>query len=249
MMGEPFGFPTVGIPMSRKARLIVPGKAHHIVQRGSRRLNVFRDVRDRLSYIDFFGESCAMYGLTIHAYSLMPNHVHYVAVPECPDSVAKTFHRAHGMYSNWFNEKHELVGHLWQERPFSCVMSEAHCSNAMRYIENNPVRAGLVSLASEYRWSSARAHCYGEPDPLLNSAETGAIPGWADWLGGGNDPQIEGLIRECTFSGRPCGDETFVLELEELTGRKLHPVKRGPKPKVGSDNFLLDFERSDSDAE
>jgi len=81
-----------------------------------------------------------MYGLAIRAYSLMPNHVHYVAVPELEDSVAKTFHRSQGMYSKWFNEKHGYVGHLWQERPFSCVLSEAHTRNAIRYVENNPVR-------------------------------------------------------------------------------------------------------------
>src|SRR6476619_3090605 len=104
MMKGPFGFPTLVFPMSRISRLVVPGMAHHIVQRGSRRLNVFRDEADRLSYVDFFGESCEMFGLVVHAYSLMPNHVHYIAVPGRPDSVAKTSHRAHGMYSNWFNE-------------------------------------------------------------------------------------------------------------------------------------------------
>ena len=88
-----------------------------------------------------------MYGLAIRAYSLMPNHVHYVAVPEHEDSVAKTFHRSQGMYSKLFNEKHGYVGHLWQERPFSCVLSEAHTRNAIRYVENNPVRAGMVSAA------------------------------------------------------------------------------------------------------
>ena len=105
-----------------------------------------------------------MYGLMIRAYCLMPNHVHYVAVPERLDSVAKTFHRAQGMYSKWFNEKHGYVGHLWQERPFSCVLSEAHTRNAMRYVENNPVRANIVTSATDFRWSSARAHCFGEPD-------------------------------------------------------------------------------------
>jgi REP-associated tyrosine transposase len=179
MMKGPFGFPTLVFPMSRISRLVVPGMSHHIVQRGSRRLNVFRDEADRLSYVDFFGESCEMFGLVIHAYSLMPNHVHYIAVPERPDSVAKTFHRAHGMYSNWFNEKYQLVGHLWQERPFSCVLSEGHLRNAVRYVENNPVRAGLVTTASDYRWSSARSHCFGEPDLLLNSLEPPAIPGLA----------------------------------------------------------------------
>jgi putative transposase len=164
-----------------------------------------------------------MYGLVIRAYSLMPNHVHHVAVPERTDSVAKTFHRAQGMYSKRFNEKHGYVGHLWQERPFSCVLSEAHTRNAIRYVENNPVRAGMVSTAEEYRWSSARAHCNGESDPLLDFSEPRAIEGWSAWLQGGADPRITDLIRECTFTGRPCGDETFVEAMEKLTGRHLRP--------------------------
>jgi len=161
---RPFGYPTTVFRMPRRARVIVPSMAHHVVQRGSRRFNVFRDESDRLFYLNLFRESCAMYGLAIRAYSLMPNHVHYVAVPELEASVARTFHRAQGMYSKWFNEKHGYVGHLWQERPFSCVLSEAHTRNAIRYVENNPVRAGMVSSAEDFRWSSARAHCFGEPD-------------------------------------------------------------------------------------
>jgi REP-associated tyrosine transposase len=205
--------------------------AHHIVHRGSRRLNVFRDESDRLSYLDLFIESCALYGLMIRAYSLMPNHVHYVAVPERADSVAKTFHRAQGVYSKRFNKKHGYVGHLWQERPFSCVLSEAHLRNAIRYVENNPVRAGLVASAVDFRWSSARAHAFGDPDPLLDSAEPRAVEGWSEWLSGDFDPRIAELIRECTFTGRPCGDDAFVQELEALTGRQLRPKKRGPQPK------------------
>jgi putative transposase len=214
--------------------------AHHIVHRGSRRLEVFKDDMDRLFYLGLFAESCAMYGLMIRAYSLMPNHVHYVAVPERLDSVAKTFHRAQGMYSKWFNEKHGYVGHLWQERPFSCVLSEAHTRNAMRYVENNPVRASIVRSAEDFRWSSARAHCFGEPDPLLDPAEPRAIEGWSGWLSGDLDARIGDLIRECTVTGRPCGDDIFVEQLEQLTGRKLRPKKPGPKPKL-TDGALLAF--------
>jgi putative transposase len=205
---------------------------------------VFRDELDRISYIDLLGESCAMYGLEISAYSLMPNHVHHIAVPERSDSIAKTFHRAHGMYANLFNEKHDLVGHLWQERPFSCILSDTHLRNAIRYVENNPVRAGLVKIASDYRWSSARAHCLGEPDLLLNGPETAAIAGWAEWLQGNEEQTIDDLIRKCTVKGRPCGDKAFLRKLEELTGQSLHPKTRGRKRKVGaSGEVQLDFDK------
>jgi putative transposase len=220
--------------------------SHHLVQRGSRRLNVFRDEEDRCLYLELFAETCAMYGLMIRAYSLMPNHVHYVAVPERLDSIARTFHRAQNMYSKWFNKKHGYVGHLWQERPFSCVLSESHTRNAIRYVENNPVRAGIVSSADEYRWSSARAHCVGDPDPLLDLNEPRAIEGWSEWLCGEMDPKIADLIRECTFTGRPCGDDAFVQEMEKLTGRNLRRKKPGPPRKpLEVEIPLLNFENKE----
>src|SRR5258708_7446303 len=106
--------------MPRTARAVMVGMPHHITQRGSRRFDVFRDNSDRLEYIELFRESCRRFLLRIWAYCLMSNHVHYIAVPEREDSIAKTFHRAHGAYAKRFNVKYGSVGHLWQERPFSC---------------------------------------------------------------------------------------------------------------------------------
>jgi len=204
---------------------------HHIAQRGTRRFDVFRDIEDRELYRAVFAKSCAIYGLSIRSYSLMTNHVHHIAIPEHADSIAKTFHRAHGLYASWFNQKYGCVGHLWQERPFSCVLSENRLKNAIRYVENNPVRAGIVSSPVDYPWSSARAHCMGDADILLDPREPRAIPGWGEWLKDGDNSQIDDLIRACTFSGRPCGDERFMSMIEELTGRSLHPKKRGPKAR------------------
>src|SRR4030095_10320621 len=166
-MTWPFGFSHHRYPqMPRTSRVVVPGMPHHIVQRAIRRYAVFRDISDRNFYRKVFQESCAMYGLSIRAYSLMTNHVHYIAIPRDRYSIAKVFHRAQGLYASWFNEKNGYVGHLWQERPFSCVLSEARLKNAIRYVENNPVRAGMVLAAEDYLWASARAHSFRGPDPL-----------------------------------------------------------------------------------
>ena len=119
-------------------------------------------------------------------------------------------------------------------------MSEAHTRNAIRYVENNPVRANIVVSAADFRWSSARAHCFGEPDAVLDPGEPRAIEGWSEWLRGDVDTKIADLIRECTVTGRPCGDDMFVEQLEQLTGRKLRPKKPGPKRKV-TGGALLDF--------
>jgi putative transposase len=237
------GFPTAGFfKMPRISRVVVPGMPHHIVQRGSRRFDVFHDREDRKFYSAVFAKSCAMYGLRITSYSLMTNHVHHIAVPEHPNSIGETFHRAHGIYASWFNQKYQCVGHLWQERPFSCVLSENRLKNAIRYVENNPVRAGIVSCATDYPWSSARAHCFGYEDMLLDPDEPRAVPGWGEWLRDGENAKIDDLIRSCTFSGRPCGDEEFLTTIEEITGRSLRPKRRGPKTKVAEPVVaILDF--------
>jgi putative transposase len=162
----------------------------------------------------------------------MSNHVHFVATPARLDSIHRVFHWAHGAYVDYFNEKYSLAGHLWEQRPFSCVLGESHFRNTLRYVEVNPVRARMVNCATDYRWSSARAHCLGSADPLLTGEDRLAIPGWAAWLEAEHhDPKVDDFIRACTFSGRPCGDEAFVRDLERQTGRRLMPAKRGPKPK------------------
>jgi putative transposase len=175
----------------------------------------------------------------------MTNHVHFIALPEREDSICRTFHRTNGMYSSKFNKKNGFVGHLWQERPFSCVLSEGHLWKAIRYVETNPVRAGLVTLAEHYPWSSAPAHCNGTVDPLLDPdwSPLEVIPNWSEWLKLSDDDDFASLIRKRTLTGQPCGDKDFVDEMERTTGRSLSPGKRGRKPKAvstGNPLFPLD---------
>jgi len=220
--------------MPRTARVIVPGMPHHITQRGTRRFDVFRDEADRLEYIQLFSKWCREFYLAIVAYCMMTNHVHFVAIPERPDSVHRVFHRVHGTYAKRFNLKYEFVGHLWQERPFSCVLDESHFRNAIRYVERNPVRAGMVTHAADYRWSSAAAHCHGQRDPILTSTPAFAelVPDWASWLEGTNNDVSERLLRECTKTGRPCGDESFVHSIGKSAGRDFTRKKPGRKPNT-----------------
>jgi putative transposase len=232
--------------MARIARLVIPGMSHHVTQRGVRRLDVFRDDEDRLLYLKLFALSARAFQLAVRAYALMSNHVHFVVTPAREDSVARALHWCHTTYVEHFNERYALSGHLWEQRPYSCVLSDAHLRTAVRYVELNPVRAHMVSAAADYRWSSARAHCLGSADPLLTEEDRLAIPGWTEWLNGeGYGPKVDDFIRACTYSGRPCGDESFVRELEQLTQRRLLPAKRGPKPKPWkAQNLSLAFDES-----
>lgn len=198
--------------MTREARLVIPDAPHHITQRGVRRCAVFLDDSDRKTYLDLFLQNSRRFLLRILAYCLMPNHVHFVAVPGNPDSIWKTFHRCHSIYATEFNSKHGFSGHLFQGRPNSSVLDDAHQWAAMRYVELNPVRAGMVSKAEDYRWSSARAHCGIQDDPLVNRnwLPSGAFEGWQQWLIETNSKEADHEIREKTFTGQPCGDAAFV---------------------------------------
>jgi putative transposase len=223
--------------MPRISRVVVPGSPHHITHRGIRRSDVFWDDADRQRYLDLFRASCKEFVLRIWAFCLMSNHVHFVAVPEKSDSIARVFHASHGRYVEYFNEKYGLTGNLWEGRPHSTVMDERHTFSAVRYVEMNPVRARMVGAATEYRWSSARVRCGLAYDTLLDLSwpPPGAISDWGSWLAEDEDEDVSSLIRRSTTQGRPCGDATFIKSIEELTGRHLSPRKRGRKPK-GSGN-------------
>jgi REP-associated tyrosine transposase len=217
--------------MVRMARVVLPGSPHHITQRGIRRFDIFRDEPDRLFYVTTLVRASSEFGLRVCAYCLMTNHVHFVAIPEKADSIWKTFHRCHGFYALHFNRKYGLAGHLFQGRPYSCGLDEPHFWSAIRYVECNPVRAGMVRWAEDYEWSSARAHCIGTIDSLLDPDWPGVhqVPNWSSWLRDDENPDVLSQNRSHSFTGRPCGDSNFIRIAERNTGRRLTRQKPGPK--------------------
>lgn len=133
--------------MSRIARAVAVGVPHHITQRGNNRQDVFFVDDDRRTYLDILTEKPERYGLEIHAYCLMTNHVHIVAVPTNEDALAKAVGRTHHAYTKYVNKLHARSGHLWQNRFFSCAMEEPHYWSAVRYVERNPVRAAYNPMS------------------------------------------------------------------------------------------------------
>jgi len=204
---------------------------HHITQRGNRGCEVFRSDRDRDRYLALLGRYGRKYGLALEAYCLMPNHVHLIAVPENAESLGLTLRDAHQAYATQLNQEMGEVGHLWQGRYFSCVLDESHFWAAVRYVERNPVRAGMVRSADEYRWSSAPHHC-GLRDGALVAGKILGRESVRDWRGflGGNDcrEQVKEL-RQSTRTGRPWGSSAFLDRVGAMVGRDLHRGKRGPK--------------------
>ena len=179
------------------------------------------------------GENAARYGMRLLGYCLMTNHVHLVAVPEREDSLAKA---SVTDYARWQHIRARQTGHLWQNRFFSCPLDVGHCWAALRYVERNPVRAGLVEAAEQWAWSSARAHVTGEDrSGLLDPGEWQACwtpDRWREAIAKGVGAMLlEERIRQATRTGRPLGAEGFAAALGRVLHRPLAPAKRGRKPQ------------------
>src|SRR5258708_19710290 len=153
--------------MGRFSRVVVPELAHHVTQRGNARRDVFFTPQDRQVYLGLLRQYSEHYALRILGYCLMSNHVHLVALPQVPDSLAKTLREVHGRYARYRNAIERVTGHLWQNRYYSCAFEGVRLASVMRYVELNPVRATLVRSASDYAWSGAVTHLGGTDAPEL----------------------------------------------------------------------------------
>ena len=218
--------------MARLARVVAPGVPHHVTQRGNRRQPTFFRPADYRLYRSLMAESCASAGVTIWAYCLMPNHVHLIAVPQTEAALGRAIGDAHRRYARAINAREEWGGHLWQGRFASFPMDEAHLLAATRYVELNPVRAGLVEKPQDWAWSSARAHLRGHDDDLVKVAPLlDRVGDWRAFLDGGLADHEGDAIRRHEHTGRPMGSERFVAELEATLDRVLHRRTPGRRPR------------------
>ena len=156
--------------MPRIARLVIPHAPHHVTQRGNRREPVFFEEGDLVRYLAFLKEGATKARTAIWAYCLMPNHVHLIVVPSHADGLRDMFADAHRRYTNFINWRHKWTGHLWQGRFGSFVMDDEHLVAALRYVAQNPVRAGLVKSPEEWPYSSAGAFILDRPDQMVDRA-------------------------------------------------------------------------------
>jgi putative transposase len=154
--------------MPRRPRSISPDIPVHIVQRGNNRQACFRQHRDFRSYLAALRETSTQYGVVIHAFVLMTNHVHILATPEYKDSISKMMQQLGRKYVAYFNKSHCRSGTLWEGRfRSSTIFSIRYLFACYRYIELNPVRASLVRAAEDYEWSSYRANALGQFSGLV----------------------------------------------------------------------------------
>lgn len=217
--------------MARLARVVVPGLPHHVTQRGNRRQQTFFNDDDYRAYIALVAEHCRASGVSVLAYCLMPNHVHLVLVPETADGLSSGLGEAHRRYTRRINVREGWRGYLWQGRFASFPLDEQHLYAAVRYVELNPVRAGLKRRARDWRWSSARAHLAGEDDELVTvSPMLDRIEDWRAYLREGLSTAEHQALRRHERTGRPLGSDEFLSDLEMRLERPLKKGKPGPKP-------------------
>ncbi len=223
--------------MPRINRVVAPGLPHHITQRGNHQEKVFYRDSDRKLYLAMLAEFLPHYGVALEAYCLMTNHVHLIATPHDTKGLSAALQRVHSDYARALHLRLRQTGHLWQSRFHSTVLDENHFWTALLYVEQNPLRAGLVAHAADWRWSSARAHLGLAPATHLDLLRWRTRYDATRW----NQCLAEGLtqesyaqrLREATHSGFPLGDTHFCEELERRLGIPTRPGKPGrPKTKL-----------------
>jgi putative transposase len=226
--------------MARRPRLALPGVPLHVIQRGNNRNPCFVGDGDRRLYLQCLAEAAGKHRCAIHAYVLMPNHVHLLTTPADGDGVSLMMQEVGRRYVRLFNDTYKRTGTLWEGR-FKAVMidSERYFLTCQRYVELNPVRATLVSKPSDYTWSSHRHNAVGVRNALVTPheiftslAQDDAARRTAYVALFAQPMPVEEIerIREATNKGWPLGSESFVKQVESALGRPARPPKRGRKP-------------------
>ncbi|OQB44189.1 MAG: Transposase IS200 like protein [Parcubacteria group bacterium ADurb.Bin159] len=223
--------------MPRIARLVVVDFPHHITQRGNYQQKTFQNKQDFIYYLNWFEKYRKRYLLLVLAYCLMPNHVHHIVIPQKEDSLAKMFNTTHMRYAQFFNKCHNIRGHLWQDRFYSCVLDEEHFYYAVKYVERNPVEAGLVNEPWQWRWSSAEAHIKGLKGKdqngitLVDIDQFLKVDNWKEYLEQPTKKEIVEKIEKHSSSGYPLGNKEFIERLEQIYQKKLVSRPQG-RPKI-----------------
>ena len=225
--------------MARHPRLIFPDVALHVLQRGNNRQDCFLQDNDRLVYLSILRDLARLRQCAIHAYCLMTNHVHMLITPPSAIACSLLMRDLLRRYAAYFNRRYSRTGSLWQ-RPFrSCLVDSAdYVLACYRYIELNPVRAGMVARPDGHQWSSYAGNAGTRIDPLLTphpeyqalSANAGArTSAYEGLLCSSSDAQFVRTMRESTEAGYPLVGERLKAKLQ-AAGTRLEAGRPGPRP-------------------
>lgn len=232
--------------MPRRPRIHLPGQPLHIVQRGHNREACFFGDDDYHSYRHWLGEALDKSGCRLHAYVLMTNHVHLLLTPPEPQAVSQLVISLGRRYVQYVNRTYRRTGTLWDSRyKSSLVQADDYLLLCQRYIELNPVRAGMVDDPAHYRWSSYRANGLGQADPLLTAHpvyealgrdQAGRCSAYRALFRPELDAAAIADIRLALNQGQPLGGSRFLDQIEWATGqrREVRPRGRPRKREAGT---------------
>jgi putative transposase len=229
--------------MARRMRLVFPGIALHVIQRGVNRAACFGVDADYLVYLSQLRHLSAKHGCVVHAYCLMTNHVHLLLTPATKHSCTALMRDLGQRYVPYFNARHGRTGTLWEGRFRSCIAESARYVLACyRYIELNPVRAKLVSRPSDYQWSSFAVNSGARSDPFLSPhVEFAALAvdsekrhrAYLELVAEQMDEPLLRAIRDASNTGYPLASEEFKARALAPLGWKIAPAKPGPRASYG----------------
>ena len=227
--------------MPRKPRYYLPGMPAHVMQRGHNRGPVFFSDQDYLEYLRCLKHAANDYDCKIHSYVLMTNHVHLLVTPERKESIGQMFQGLGRHYVRYVNDTYQRHGGLWEGRhKGNIIQSQNYLLSCMRYIEMNPVRAGMVDHPAKYRWSSYAANALGMNNSILHQHDEyiglGASKDhrqkvYLELFDYDLDSGALELLRQSLQSGTPLGNDQFKAQIERVVGRKVGWICPG-RPKL-----------------
>ena len=234
--------------MARQPRLILPKQPHHIVQRGNDRQAVFREPEDYARFLRWLQEASRAYHVAVHAFVLLPTHLHLLATPETAAGLAAMMQKLGRFYVPWYNNKYGRAGGLFEGRFRTAVVAtDRHFLMCSRFIELAPLREGQAFDPGKYAWSSYAHHAGLQPDPAITDHALfwalGNTPfqreaAYIDLVQQGIALDELEQIAASVHSGQPLGSQAFKRELERKTQRRILPAKRGRPFKTPPANPL-----------
>lgn len=223
--------------MARLPRLFIPAQPQHVILRGNNKQPIFEDDDDRRMFLDRLREAARQHGLAIHAYCLMPNHLHLLATPANGRSLSVALQALGRYYVLYFNRRHGRSGTLWEGRYRATVIeAERYLLVCTRYIELNPVRAGLAERPESYAWSSCAHHVGLAVDALVTDHPLywalGNTPferqrAYQDSFAQPLPEADIKAIRDATQKGWLLGSDAYTARMAARANRRITPLTRG----------------------
>jgi putative transposase len=227
--------------------MYIPGLPYHVVQRGNNREACFIEPENYQFYLELWQQLSVRYGVDVHAYCLMTNHVHFLVTPSTETALSNTMKVVGSRYAQYINKKYRRTGTLWEGRHrASMVQQERYLLACYRYIELNPIRAVMVTRPEEYRWSSYGSNGWGDDSWItphweylqLASDKDERCRVYRDLFSVQLSEENLHLIRKAAHYCQPIGDDRFREQIESRYGLKLGQMSRGrPRKRINKDEL------------